>query len=96
MQALINAPKSISVPGTTKPETASAPPPATTKISGLMMFVVSAVTIDVNAAANDNSDSQIHNVAAVDELFEFAQELLHGVFLPNKARKSLRNRSYHL
>lgn len=49
MHALINAPKSISVPGTTKSETASALPPATTEMSGLMMFVVSSVTIDVNA-----------------------------------------------
>lgn len=35
--------------------------------------------------ADDNSNSKIHNVAAVDELFEFAQELLHGGFLSSKA-----------
>ena len=49
MQALMNAPKSMSVPGTTRPEMVSAPPPAITEMSGLMMFVVSAVTMDVNA-----------------------------------------------
>ena len=47
MQALMNAPKSMSVPGTTRPEMVSAPPPAITEMSGLMMFVVSAVTMDV-------------------------------------------------
>ena len=49
MQALMNAPKSMSVPGTTSPEISPAPPPATTLISGLMMLLVSAVTMDVNA-----------------------------------------------
>ena len=49
MQALMNAPKSMSVPGTTRPEMVSAPPPAITEMSGLMIFVVSAVTMDVNA-----------------------------------------------
>lgn len=87
MHALINAPKSISVPGTTESETVSALPPATTEMSGLMMFVVSSVTIDVNAPADDNSNSKIHNVAAVDEIFEFAQELHHGGCLSSGAIK---------
>ena len=49
MMALMNAPKSMSVPGITKPEMLSVPPPATTAMSGLMMWSVSAVTMDVNA-----------------------------------------------
>ncbi len=76
MQALMNAPKSMSVPGTTRPEMVSAPPPAITEMSGLIMFVVSAVTMDVNA--DDDADGHVDHVAAVDELLEFAEELLHG------------------
>lgn len=37
--------------------------------------------------ADDNSNSKIHNVAAVDELFEFAQELHHGGCLSSGAIK---------
>ena len=78
MQALMNAPKSMSVPGTTRPEMVSAPPPAITEMSGLIMFVVSAGNDGRECAADDDRNGQIHHVAAVDELLEFAEELLHG------------------
>ncbi len=48
MQALMNDPKSIPVPGMTNPPT-SAFPPVTKLMSGWMMSEVSAVTIAVNA-----------------------------------------------
>ena len=49
MHALMKAPKSIFVPGTTNPEIFVELPPATTEMSGLMMLSVSEVTMDVNA-----------------------------------------------
>ena len=48
MIALMKAPKSISVPGTTRPEM-PVPPPVIALMRGLMMLVVSAVTMPVNA-----------------------------------------------
>lgn len=52
-----------------------------------MMFVVSAVTIDANAPPMITATARIYNVAAVDELFEFAQELHHGGCLSSGAIK---------
>ena len=53
MMALMNAPKSMpfSVPGTgmVSPAISASPPPVTSLISGLMMSLVSDVTIEVNA-----------------------------------------------
>ena len=49
MHALMKAPKSMSVPGTTSPEICVELPPAITEMSGLMMLSVSDVTMDVNA-----------------------------------------------
>ena len=47
--ALMKEPKSISVPGTTRPDTWPTSPPAMTLMSGLMMSFVSDVTIAVKA-----------------------------------------------
>lgn len=49
MTAEMKAPKSISVPGTTSPESSPGVPPAINEMNGLMMLVVSAVTMAVNA-----------------------------------------------
>ena len=45
MHAEMNAPKSISVPGTTNAPVMSVPPPVMKVMNGLMMFPVSAVTM---------------------------------------------------
>ena len=78
MQAPMNAPKSMSVPGTTRPEMVSAPPPAITEMSGLMMFVVSAVTMDVNAPPMMTATAKSITLPRLMNSLEFAEELLHG------------------
>ena len=74
MQALMKAPKSMSVPGTTKPDTAPAPPPATTAIKGVDDISGKSRDDAGECAADDDCYCQIHDIATINEFLELGEE----------------------
>ena len=78
MQALMNAPKSMSVPGTTRPEMVFGAAACDNRDERVDDVRGERGNDGRECAADDDRNGQIHHVAAVDELLEFAEELLHG------------------
>ena len=78
MQALMKAPKSMSVPGTTKPDTAPAPPPATTAIRGFDDIGGKSRDDAGECSAGDDCHCQIHDIATINEFLELGEELFRA------------------
>ena len=78
MQALMKAPKSMSVPGTTKPDTAPAPPPATTAIRGVDDVGGKGSDDAGKCTADDDCHRQIHDIAAINEFLELDEEFFQA------------------